>query len=904
MKKQKRIVPNVIRGGVAIPLGANYFLMKGKTHEQGGIDIGKDLEVENGELMKIDKNNMTIVSNAPIMNGISPAEYALGGLKDGTFTDRFKEGFKYQEKYKDINGLKDDGTKANFGIFKKLFNGENKKDDTKKLVFNPMANTKKGYNKVKGFVRVNENDSPSKEESEKLENDIAQRQKSMYHIAKNKGYDSEPYYLEYIPEKEIMLKGAGRVSSNMIDSIAVNSTKAGTPFIDALGLFVEETKGGASPNLSTEAWVEKFEKQNGRKPSNDEIHKFENAALNASFARNHGGIHPQFAINNHEWHQRGWEESPKYKAILSGIESPLEHGFTLYNLGLYNSGDRYHTNKVKAAGQKAMSSKVIQQWLQTSPYAKNIIMKLGGKLNTRNKYLIGGETIDKSKLTLDEYIKAKADSTRNAAYEKSVNRTRGIEIKYPLPDNKRKANEYTVRNLYISHPDFVGPAFKNQMYDINDPYMYEGMNQAAKELENNCEYGLNCIGTATDNYPESSRTVVNTDFYNNHSKYGFTKIPFEEIKEGDIVQASEEKGLPYHGMIFAGYDKYDQPTFNYSRGGISEDDYQLNGHYPSDIYHAYRYVGTPELIQQWTNEYNQKRLGGKADMKQNKRNVPSTGEKKKAELGKRIDYLDLLIPGRATKAVSKISSKLPDKLVSNIETPKLKSVSEAFVEPTDDRKSLTPQQKEELISGIIEGGAALTSAGMLAATTASNNKMLNNLQRYQDPTKPILSTRQRLKTSVNVNPQLTKSKRILDKTNKFVLNNTSSSQSAYNRIRQNNFDYIDRINDIYSQKENTETGLINQDRTADNENVRYNNGLINQYLNRKDQIGLANRELDNTIAEKKAENKAALYQGISDIVTNMVTNYGKRKQNNKNLRVMAAGFPSITPEYLNEILYR
>ena len=182
--------------------------------------------------------------------------------------------------------------------------------------------------------------------------------------------------------------------------------------------------------------------------------------------------------------------------------------------------------------------------------------------------------------------------------------------------------------------------------------------------------------------------------------------------------------------------------------------------------------------------------------------------------------------------------------------------------------------------------------------------MLNNLQRYQDPTKPILSTRQRLKTSVNVNPQLTKSKRILDKTNKFVLNNTSSSQSAYNRIRQNNFDYIDRINDIYSQKENTETGLINQDRTADNENVRYNNGLINQYLNRKDQIGLANTELDNTIAEKKAENKAALYQGISDIVTNMVTNYGKRKQNNKNLRVMAAGFPSITPEYLNEILYR
>lgn len=903
MKKQKRIVPNVIRGGVAIPLGANYFLMKGKTHEQGGIDIGKDLEVENGELMKIDKNNMTIVSNAPIMNGISPAEYALGGLKDGTFTDRFKEGFKYQEKYKDINGLKDDGTKANFGIFKKLFNGENKKDNTKKLVFNPMANTKKGYNKVKGFVRVNENDSPSKEESEKLENDIAQRQKSMYHIAKNKGYDSEPYYLEYIPEKEIILKGAGRVSSNMIDSIAVNSKKAGTPFIDALGLFVEETKGGASPNLSTEAWVEKFEKQNGRKPSNDEIHKFENAALNASFARNHGGIHPQFAINDHEWHQRGWEESPKYKAILSGIESPLEHGFTLYNLGLYNSGDRYHTNKVKVAGQKAMSSKAIQQWLQTSPYAKNIIMKLGGKLNTRNKYLIGGETIDKSKLTLEEFLQAKADSTRNAAFEKSKNRKTGVKIPYKASKEYLEGLLLTIADRReIADTNFIGPSIetkelvKNGSGNIN--YYKRIYYNALQEYNDKCDYGYNCIGTATDNYPEDSRTDTNEDFYKNYNKYGFVRIPFTEVKQGDIVQDNN------HALIYSGQDEYGSPLFNYSRGGVTEFDYVKDGHYPSKNYIVSRYIGTPELIEQWTNEYNQKRLGGKADMKQNKRNVPSTGEKKKAELGLRTDYLDLLIPGGATKAVSKISSKLPDKIISNVETPKLKSVSEAFVEPTDDRKSLTPQQKEELISGIIEGGAGLVSAGMLAATTASNNKMLNNLQRYQDPTKPILSTRQRLKTSVNVNPQLTKSKRILDKTNKFVLNNTGSSQSAYNRIRQNNFDYIDRINDIYSQKENTETGLINQDRTADNENVRYNNGLINQYLNRKDQIGLANTELDNTIAEKKAENKAALYQGISDIVTNMVTNYGKRKQNNKNLRVMAAGFPSITPEYLNEILYR
>lgn len=115
MNKRKRIVPNVIRGGVAIPLGANYFLMNGKTHEQGGIDIGKDLEVENGEIIKMNPKSIKILSNAPIIDGISPAQMALGGLQDGTFVDRYNSGFKYQEKYKDINGLKDDGTKAKLG---------------------------------------------------------------------------------------------------------------------------------------------------------------------------------------------------------------------------------------------------------------------------------------------------------------------------------------------------------------------------------------------------------------------------------------------------------------------------------------------------------------------------------------------------------------------------------------------------------------------------------------------------------------------------------------------------------------------------------------------------------------------------------------------------------------------
>lgn len=132
MTKRKRIVPNVIRGGVAIPLGANYFYMKGNKHEAGGIDIGKDLEVEGGEIIKMDKDQMKILSDAPIMNGVSPAQLALGGLKDGTFKQRFNKGFAYQEKFKDVNGLKDDGTKAVFGKIKKWLNKDSEIDASQK----------------------------------------------------------------------------------------------------------------------------------------------------------------------------------------------------------------------------------------------------------------------------------------------------------------------------------------------------------------------------------------------------------------------------------------------------------------------------------------------------------------------------------------------------------------------------------------------------------------------------------------------------------------------------------------------------------------------------------------------------------------------------------------------------
>lgn len=147
MGKRKQKILNVTDGGRAFPIAPGYFLMKGRTHEQGGIGIGNDLEVEDGEIIKTNKKSLKVLSNAPIMNGISPAQMALGGLNNGTFEKRFNQGFKYQERFKDKNGLKDDGTKAQFGTEywdKALWKPNNKKEINVEIPFAlPEENTTK-----------------------------------------------------------------------------------------------------------------------------------------------------------------------------------------------------------------------------------------------------------------------------------------------------------------------------------------------------------------------------------------------------------------------------------------------------------------------------------------------------------------------------------------------------------------------------------------------------------------------------------------------------------------------------------------------------------------------------------------------------------------------------------------
>lgn len=104
---RKGVTPIVSRGGTAMPIKKNTFLLKGRKHNTGGIIIGKgknSIEAEGDEVVQITPRQLKVFSAQPILNGNSPAELVQKGAEPSKV-------FNAQESFKDRNGLNDDGTK-------------------------------------------------------------------------------------------------------------------------------------------------------------------------------------------------------------------------------------------------------------------------------------------------------------------------------------------------------------------------------------------------------------------------------------------------------------------------------------------------------------------------------------------------------------------------------------------------------------------------------------------------------------------------------------------------------------------------------------------------------------------------------------------------------------------------
>lgn len=239
-------IPNVVAGGIAQPLGNNFFYMNGRKHSQGGIDIGPSdktgIEVEDGEVVETNGNELKVYSAQPIINGVSPAKLVMGGANPNKV-------FKAQEDFKDRNGINDDGTKAKYGKEKYVA----KSDNTR--VTPIMESPRNSGIKQGDFIYY--------PETYRIANNTLEK------VPARKEINMTP--LEQVnPEFDILLVGAGvlrgvdkatKVAMALDKNISRTSQKAITKGRDALGYY------SISPNIRYNLSVNNGRKALGVKPT-------------------------------------------------------------------------------------------------------------------------------------------------------------------------------------------------------------------------------------------------------------------------------------------------------------------------------------------------------------------------------------------------------------------------------------------------------------------------------------------------------------------------------------------------------------------------------------------------------------------------------------------------------------
>lgn len=999
MSKSKRTnIPNVIAGGIATPLGNNMYLMIGRTHEQGGIDIGntkRGLEVENGEVLKTNKKSVKVFSAKPILNGNSPAELVIKGINP-------EDVFNAQEKFKDENHLKDDGTNARFGR----------------------------------FSRVKQNDSPTKEISGGYE-DYVNKTISKHGSTSN----SKKYYIPYLYGKEIKVRGAGRMSSNMLDSIAVNANKAKIPFNEALGLAVQETHGGAMPTIAVPAGMDK-----------DNVR----AHFNMSYARNYGGIPAEYLINDYEYHNKGYKGSKNND--LTNIESPLQHGFTMYKRGLYNPGDKNHYNDVRAAGNKAISSPDVQKWIQENGKKYNI-KRMGG-LNRKQDY--GSKRKPYPNVNSSDFagsnrsypIPTKADAVdalRLAGLHGRNDVKTKVYAKYP---SLKKANlgikveDTQVENLNLQ------PSIKfkkntlggNNTFDIND-YISKLLEENSKQIDNDIkESNLDFEDYLRNNQEQLIQGYTNQIGGSTKAPITGEYGPLAIDDKGNVKYISEPNG--WLGRMYNTLDeefvprklrgtklihkvnKIENPNTTFKQGLIYPKKEipiskslqrtlnkisKRNDKYINNLKIEDSSISVPDIQMDLAHSIiNVPKL----KTSDNKRKIQETFRKSKQNTPKSDEYKDYAsyrkaeienIVNNPVKPISKETVVKPIIIIKSSEVPQ-PIYTKHTVTKDKNKKSYDNQQNINLISNII-GKVLPSSAGKLAKSSYNtvvdstdirqlpnkgyawgdtskakydyygkvkqarlgtedkiavlpkfpiglmqiqpgniiyknnntstniaddaarlnatgtinpstgrqhkaasgfsigsdlirgtadlvgsiasykiNKDMINKMKVYNY----VPYQRYKLKTNYNINPQLDSTREQINSMIDESKHNTASSRTDLARRQQYRNLGIRNTNEIYGQKENIETQLINQDILNTQRTSQQNTQLVNDYLRRK-------AEMDNKLTELNAENKVGLAQNVAGVVGDYFDRRETRNREALDRAVIAASNPNAISYMDNEL---
>lgn len=934
MVKRKVKVPNVVRGGIAVPLGNNYYFMKGRKHINGGIDIGSNprtgIEVEDGEIMKMEYGGAKIFSSVPFLNGKSPAQCVMQG-------ENPNDVFKRQESFKDRNNINNDGTT-------KFRNGG-----------------WRSSNKVRSRIAKMEGSS----------------------MKTNRSFDLEDRDFYNAIPKEVR-KGLSQDALDNLYSYSYN-VGAGNFKKRVVPYLINLSRGKATANdVAKSMWASKDSKLKGlRNRRRIEREGFINAYNKNKFNKN----------ITHETIVAPKDNTTVVKPVVTTPQTPmidLQQRIADKNNQAKEEYANEYNQYVINKGMELMQPK--KRYNSTFALGGRINPSTGD--DSRKKYGFGNEVLSRTKKLAKNMLGFTSD---NAVVEvtDSKGRKRNISLGQYRNERASRANA-TARTTKEKMIRAITPKFRESEVSYNpftNKYSYDesqeglttgiapsagfrkGVSAARRMGKTLRDVRAAKAAKATTQAVNRTKNITSAAKATTTARTAANAKPLTPKEHATaIIKGMSSRINSYPGINSKNLTpKGMQPKLNpiATTGNKATIDRAIAAG-RSQARHAQQAAamrarrtafdksveGAASSVGKAMRRANQARKAGKvikygaipatalgvgsyfafngSNNNNNNNTAQPLSNAAKQNISKNNTNINEPVNDN-TSDVSKNSNVIntgkrrtnrntinKGKEPATFKNSRLMTEPLARVNPSDftkDKKSYDALRKElaadyaknkvaeqitKLKDDATKSGASTRKQAQTKFSTSDwiglgsnaigslasaliNNRMLKNLK-Y--PEAPVQMTAAKLKTNYNINPQLDAIREQNYNFDSSVDNNTGSSQVALARKQRNRLNRLAATNELYAQKENYENEMINRDRLNQQ-------GVTNQNIQAYNAWKQGKTAFENNIAEKRSENYIAGLQNLNSGVQDMLSRQEQRKHDNNTIKAMLAANPNVKPELFN-----
>lgn len=836
-------IPNVVAGGIAQPLGNNFFYMNGRKHSQGGIDIGPSdktgIEVEGGEVVETNGNELKVYSAQPILNGVSPAKLVMGGANPNKV-------FKAQEDFKDKNRINDDGSKYQNGGIKK--NNYNKNDNT--TVAKPV---------IQEYIPATG--------STKFIQDLRNK------LTRNNTIKGGNINI-VSPEFDILtgIRGIANTSNNIINNYIgrklPNNYAYRRTLQQELDDIINNNVFRKIPNNITVPKGKTITTSSGKKIS---LHK--------AGGNSHGG--KAFSAG------KVWDGTSssgnKSKEIIIGVpgenaewmvghhgsyKGPYKFNDIEQGSGLFVPFDENNIANISTNGLRAYKPSIFNN--------RYIPIEL-------DKKRMGG-------LSRDKDYGSKKKPYPSVAKKDFAGRHRS----YPIPTKADAVDALRLAGLH-GRSDV-----KAKVYNKYPELRKKGNVGLVVSINGNVKNGLIHSPSSTGGLRD--KFAVGGNRINRHGRtweYDEQIGAYVPITNRTINRTSAYPiNKSARGETIIGSD-YTFRNGRWSKNSITDNNVNTNTN-KSNIdngnrrpqYYAERRLPlfedgagiTSGLVRAgWSH-------GNNKGISTNNTNIPSLSATKSSGKTPRRGR------SKSSQSTQSVPTKTPPTAVYNRNLPKVEAsipttlpVSTSTLAKGTTSSDGKGQGKFKNLTTADWIGLGSNVAGSLASYFASKRA----INKMRGPGQPTLISASKLKTKYNINPQLDRIREDKFEAYRDIDSNTASSRVSLARKQRVRNAAGQAANELYGNKENIETNLINQDRRNQQSVRQFNAQQYNQYIDRK-------AAFDNGIREAKVTNINNLFSGINAGIQDMISRYENRKALNNTIGAMRASAPNVDDRIMRD----